>query len=64
MWRGLVARLALELTTSVRDPTVRVSDLEREITVVGSVAGASEQRPPLSDPCVEELRALASETAG
>jgi transposase len=29
---GLVARLALELTTSVRDLTVRINDLEREIT--------------------------------
>jgi transposase len=31
---GLVARLALELTTSVRSLTVRINDLEREITVV------------------------------
>jgi transposase len=31
---GLVARLALELTTSVRDLTVRINDLEREINVL------------------------------
>jgi transposase len=31
---GLVARLALELTTSVRDLTVRINDLEREITLL------------------------------
>lgn len=31
---GLVARLALELTSSVRGLTVRINDLEREITVV------------------------------
>ena len=31
---GLVARLALQLTTSVRSLTVRINDLEREITVL------------------------------
>ena len=31
---GLVARLALELTPSIRDLTVRINDLEREITAV------------------------------
>jgi transposase len=34
---GLVARLALELTTSIRELTVRINDLEREITVLVKV---------------------------
>jgi transposase len=31
---GLVARLALEITRSVRELTVRINDLERELTVL------------------------------
>jgi transposase len=33
-YEGLVARLALELATSIRELTVRINDLEREITVL------------------------------
>ena len=34
---GLVARLALELTMSIRELTVRINDLERAITVLVKV---------------------------
>ena len=36
-YEGLVARLALELATSIRELTVRINDLEREITVLVKV---------------------------
>jgi transposase len=58
---GLVARLARELTTSVRDLTVRINDLEREITVlVRALAPTLLTRPGIG---VQTAAKLLGETA-
>ena len=45
---GLVARLALDMTHSVRELTVRINDLERELTLVKSLAPTLLTRPGIA----------------